>query len=233
MLASAPLARARTAGQPEERVLVMLDEFAHLGRIDPVQRDIGLAGGYGVRFWLVVQDLSQLRSTYPENWPTFLANVDALQAFGVNDWETADHLSKLTGEATIHVESENKSQGLSRGRYAQRQLGSRRTWSETGRRLLFPDEVRQLAKEEELLFVKGEAPLLVERLNYLHDQEFEGRAQPNPLYRPVASGSGRVTGSITATLRSSAWRRRAAAAAAWLGIPFPLIPACWPAAVTR
>src|SRR5260370_4796695 len=106
MIASALLAMARTPGQPKERVLVLLDEFAHLRRIDPVQRDIGLAGAYGVRFWLVVQDLSQLRSTYPETWPTFLANVDALQAVGVDDWDTADYLSQLTGEAPVDGESE-------------------------------------------------------------------------------------------------------------------------------
>src|SRR5216683_3267698 len=64
MIACALRAMARTPGQPRERVLFLLDEFAHLGRMHPVQRDIGLAGGFGVTFWLIVQDLSQLKSTY-------------------------------------------------------------------------------------------------------------------------------------------------------------------------
>src|SRR5260370_10966682 len=98
MIASALLAMARTPGQPKERVLVLLDEFAHLRRIEPGQRDIGLAGCYGVRFWLGVQDLSQLRSTYPQTSPTFLANVNSLQAIGVHDCDAADYLSELTGE---------------------------------------------------------------------------------------------------------------------------------------
>jgi hypothetical protein len=51
-----------------------------------------------VTFWLVIQDLAQLRSTYPESWQTFLANVDVVQAFGTNDWDTAQYLSKMTGE---------------------------------------------------------------------------------------------------------------------------------------
>src|SRR5207302_295601 len=72
LIACALRATARTAGQPKERVLVLLDEFAHLGRMHPVQRDIGLASGFGVTFWLIVQDLSQLKSTYAETWPTFL-----------------------------------------------------------------------------------------------------------------------------------------------------------------
>jgi type IV secretion system protein VirD4 len=187
LIACALRATARTAGQPKERVLVLLDEFAHLGRMHPVQRDIGLAGGFGVTFWLIVQDLSQLKSTYGETWPTFLANVDVLQAFGINDWDTAEYLSKMTGESTIYVESKHQSRGMSRGSHAQRQLGSGRAWSEQGRRLLLPDEVRRLARESALVFVKGCAPLCVERVNYLRDPEFVRRADPNPLYRVLAA----------------------------------------------
>ena len=185
MIACGLLAIARARGQPEERVLFLLDEFAHLRRMHPVQRDIGLAGGYGVTFWLVIQDLAQLRSTYPESWQTFLANVDVLQAFGTNDWDTAEYLSKMTGEATVAVVSDNRSSGVSRGRHPQRQHGAAVTRSETGRRLLLPDEVRRLRRDRQLLFVKGSAPLLVERVNYLADREFVGRADPNPLYSPL------------------------------------------------
>ncbi len=189
MIGCALLAMARTRGQPKERVLFLLDEFAHLGRMHPVQRDIGLAGGFGVTFWLIVQDLSQLKSTYGETWLTFLANIGVLQAFGINDWDTAEYLSKMTGEATIHVESEHHSRGVSRGPHAQRQIGTGRTQSQQGRRLLLADEVRRLSREAELLFVKGDPPLLVERLNYLHDREFQGRADPNPLYEAVAEAA--------------------------------------------
>src|SRR5260370_27492629 len=138
VIASALVAMARSQGQPRQRVLFLLDEFAHLGRMRPVERDIGLVGGLGVTFWLVVQDLSQLRSTYFDTWPTFLANADVLQAFGVNDWDTADYLSKMTGEATVQVESEHHSHGLSRGPRAQHQLAASRTLSETPRPLLLP-----------------------------------------------------------------------------------------------
>jgi len=190
MIACALLAIARTKGQPTERVLFLLDEFAHLGRMHPVQRDIGLAGGFGVAFWLVIQDFSQLRSAYGEGWATFLSNAAVLQAFGANDWDTAEYLSKLTGEATIHVESENQSRGVSRGAHPHRQLGAALSTSEKGRRLLFPDEVRRLPADAQLLFVKGSAPLLVQRLNYLRDAEFAGRADPNPLYDAVANAAG-------------------------------------------
>jgi type IV secretion system protein VirD4 len=187
MVACALLAIARDRGQPKDRVLILLDEFAHLGKMHPVLRDIGLAGGFGVAFWLIVQDLSQLKSTYGEAWPTFLANADVLQAFGTNDWETAEHLSKLTGESTIHVTSENQSRGVSQGKQSHQQQGIALTTAEKGRRLLLADEVRRLDRETELLFVKAHAPILAERGSYLRDQPFKTRGDPNPLYATLSS----------------------------------------------
>jgi type IV secretion system protein VirD4 len=194
MIASSLLAVTRARGQPEHRVLFVLDEFAHLGRMQPVERNIGLAGGYGATFWLLVQDLAQLRGTYPDRWQTFLANCDVLQAFGTNDWDTADYLSKLTGDATIHVASENRSAGVSRGQHAQRQEGAALTLAERGRRLLTPDEALRLSREDELVFVKGSHPIRARRLDYRADEEFDGLAEANPMHADVraaapASGS--------------------------------------------
>lgn len=196
MISCSLLAIARARGQPKKHVLFLLDEFAHLGKMHPVQRDIGLAGGFGVAFWLIVQDLSQLRSIYGEAWSTFLANADVLQAFGTNDWETADYLSKMTGEATILVTSENESRGVSRGRQSQRQQGSALTQAEKGRRLLLSDEVRRLSGSAQLLFAKGSAPLLAQRLDYIRDTEFTSRAEPNPLYDSVRGESDPATSSL-------------------------------------
>lgn len=64
----------------------------------------------------------------------------------------------MTGEATIQVATENRSTGISRGHHSQRQLGAGWATAETGRRLLLPDEVRRLGRDQELLFIKGEAP---------------------------------------------------------------------------
>src|SRR5258708_5603796 len=206
MIACALREMARTPGPPQARVLFLLDEFAHLGRMQPVERAIGLAAAVGVSFWLIVQDLAQLRRTYAEDWPTVLANAEVLQAFGINDWDTAEYLSRMTGEATVSVESEQASRGVSQGRHGQPQLGASRTRAETGRHLLFPDEVRRLPRERELLFVNGGAPLVVERLNYLRDPEFAGRAAPNPHYAGLAGST--VAPASTAPSRLLAWFKR-------------------------
>lgn len=183
----AGMSGSASVGQPRHRVLFMLDEFAHLGRMQPIERDVGLVAGYGVTFWLLLQDMAQLRATYGDRWQTFVANCAVLQAFGTNDWETAEYLSKLTGEATIRIGSENVSTGVSRGRHAQRQHGSSNTTSERGRRLLTPDEVLRLPRDEQLVFVRGEHPVRAKKLAYHRDEEFRGLADPNPLHDTLAT----------------------------------------------
>jgi hypothetical protein len=74
---------ARSSAKPPRPVLFLLDEFAALGRLQPVERAMGLMAGYGLQLWPILQDLHQLRSLYGKNAGTFLSNAGVLQAFGV------------------------------------------------------------------------------------------------------------------------------------------------------
>lgn len=176
----------RTRGRPRHRVLMLLDEFQNLGRLGPVEQGVSLAAGFGVQFWLFVQDIARLRDAYPHTWETFFTNSDVLQAFGAsNDRTTSEYLSWLTGEATIFTESENESRGVSRGKISNTQRGTGQTVAEKGRRLLTPDEVRRLDRSLQLLFVKGGDPILARRIDYRFDPEFGGQFDPNPQYDAV------------------------------------------------
>ena len=172
--------------QPAGRVLFLLDEFAQLGRMEPVVRAVSLLAGYGAQLWLFLQDLSQLKGTYPERWSTFLANTDVLQAFGTNDHETARLLSELTGEATIYVETGSESLSRSRGRHASRSEGRSQSYAERSRKLLLPDEVRRLPRGAQLLLLGGQRPVLARKLDYLHDRAFVVGGEPlfdsNPMH---------------------------------------------------
>lgn len=163
---------ARTPGKPANRVLLLLDEFANLGRMDPVIRAVSLLAGYGLSIWMFLQDLSQLKGTYPEKWGTFLANADVLQAFGTNDHDTAEYFSNLTGDTTVHVETAGESLSRSRSKHVSRSTGASQSFSERGRKLLLPDEVRRMPTKEQLLFVRGHRPIRATKLNYLHEMEF-------------------------------------------------------------
>lgn len=178
----------RTPGRPRYRVLMALDEFQNLGRLGPVEQGISLAAGFGMQFWLFVQDIARLKDAYPRTWETFFTNSEVLQAFGAsNDRTTSEYLSWLTGEATIFTESENESRGVSRGKMYNTQRGTGQTVSEKGRRLLTPDEVRRLDPGLQLLFVKGGDPILARRIDYRCDPEFQDQFDPNPQYHAVST----------------------------------------------
>jgi type IV secretion system protein VirD4 len=170
----------RIPGRPTHRILMLLDEFAQLGYIRPVLEGISLVGGYGVLFWIIIQDLAQLKGRYRDNWETIFANCDVKQCFGTNDYTTAELLSKMAGETTVYTESGSSGKGRSFGRSSGRSTNYGESVSEKGRRLLFADELMKLRTW--LVFVKGSQPMLLRPINYLSDPEFQGMYQPNPMY---------------------------------------------------
>ena len=92
---------ARDPAKPAVPVLYLLDEFAALGHLAPVERAMGLMAGYGVQLWPILQDVHQLRATYGQRAGTFLSNAGVLQVFGVNDHDSARLVSDLLGQETV------------------------------------------------------------------------------------------------------------------------------------
>jgi type IV secretion system protein VirD4 len=104
--------RSRPGGR---KTWVMLDEFARLGHLEPVENAFTLAAGYNVQIWPFVQDLSQLKQTYGDRWESFIANAGAVQWFTPNDHFTAEYLSKRIGKTTITTQTSNFTESSSRG----------------------------------------------------------------------------------------------------------------------
>lgn len=163
------------AGKPDYRVLFLLDEFPQLGRMDIVEEKLPLIRGYGGAFWLVAQNLAQLKETYPR-WQNFIANCGGKQFFGTSDIETARYVSDSLGKMTV----EFTTKGANTNTGANVSAGSSNNQQFTGRELLTADEIMRLPREQEIVLITGEAPYLLNRLNYLSDPEYTGRFDPNP-----------------------------------------------------
>ncbi len=171
--------------QPAHRVAFLLDEFGQLGYMKQIEDSVSLLRGYGLAFWVFIQDLSQLKGTYPK-WQTFLAN-SAKSFFGTDDYDTAKYISDSLGKSTIEFETENTGKnsgsGLSGGGGSMNRGKSTGTSQQfTGRELLTPDEVMHLGPEHPIVLVRGERPYLLDRLNYLADAEYAGRFDANPYH---------------------------------------------------
>lgn len=171
--------------QPAHRVAFLLDEFGQLGYMKQIEDAVSLLRGYGLAFWVFIQDLSQLKGVYPK-WQTFLAN-SAKTFYGTDDYDTAKYVSDSLGKATIEYETENSGRnsgtGLSGGGSSMNRGKSTGTSQQlAGRELLTPDEVMRLGPERPIILVKGEYPYQLTRLNYLVDAEYVGKADPNPYH---------------------------------------------------
>lgn len=164
-----------SAGKPQYRVLFLLDEFPQLGRMDIVEEKLPLIRGYGGAFWLVAQNLAQLKETYPK-WQNFVANCGAKQYFGISDVETARYISESLGKKTVEFYSKGSNSNVGQSF----STGSSESQQFTGRELLTADEITRLPREKEIVLIAGETPYFLDRLNYLTDGEYAGLFDPNP-----------------------------------------------------
>ncbi|MHB0953239.1 MAG: type IV secretory system conjugative DNA transfer family protein [Allorhizobium sp.] len=154
---------ARTPATPARPVLYLLDEFAALGHLAPVERAMGLMAGYGIQLWPILQDIHQLRATYGRRAGTFLSNAAVLQVFGVNDVETAGLIARSIGKTDAHYVTRSWSDGKTSS-------------SEhiSGRDLINADEIMRLPADQMILLRQGQRPAWVQKLRYYADPEFEG-----------------------------------------------------------
>jgi len=102
------------AGHP---ILMVLDEFAGLKRMEVIENAVAQIAGFGVKMFFVLQSLEQLKGVYKDNWETFLANSGLKVFFNVEDNFSRDYVSKLIGETEVvrEVRSSNESVSASEG----------------------------------------------------------------------------------------------------------------------
>ena len=150
------------------RLLLLLDEFPSLGRLDFFETALAFIAGYGLKAFLIAQSLNQLEKAYgPSN--SILDNCHIRFAYAANDDKTAKRISDLLGQATEKkMQKSYSGSGL---------FLSNRTESEQeyARPLLTPAEVNQLPQDDGILFVGGLLPYRAKKVRYFLDARFQGR----------------------------------------------------------
>jgi type IV secretion system protein VirD4 len=168
-LARGPVGAER-AGPP---VLLMLDEFAALGHLEPVERAFGLMAGYGLQIWAILQDLHQLKSAYGDHAGTFLANARVIQVFNVADIDTATWVSRSMGVTTEVYDTSGQSTTRAGDKLFSTH-GSSTNVNLARRDLLTPDEVMRIDAGSLILLRPGANPTLALKVRYYADPEFKG-----------------------------------------------------------
>jgi type IV secretion system protein VirD4 len=173
MVAQAIHDLARSPARPAAPVLFLLDEFAALGRLEPVERAFGLMAGYGLQLWPILQDMHQLWGAYGKSAGTFVSNAGLVQIFNVADVETASWVSKSIGATTMSYQTTGTS--TSRGGMQLFETKSTSTTAHLSRReLMTPDEIMRLDSSLEILLRQGSAPVIAAKVRYYDGPEFRG-----------------------------------------------------------
>ena len=157
------------------QLLLLLDEFPALGRLDFFETALAFLAGYGIRAMLVAQSLHQIDKAYGPNH-AILDNCHVRVAFAPNDERTARRLSDALGTATQLRAQRN----LSGKRWSAWLSHTSVSEQETPRPLLTAGEVLQLPQDDALLLVSGTPPIRARKLRYFKDDNFLARCLPAP-----------------------------------------------------
>jgi type IV secretion system protein VirD4 len=168
------------------RLLLMLDEFPALGRLDFFESALAFMAGYGLKSFLIAQSLNQIEKAYGQN-NSILDNCHVRVSFATNDERTAKRVSDALGMATELRAMKNYA-GSRLSPWLGHLMISRQ---ETARPLLTPGEVMQLPPDDELVLMSGCAPIRAKKARYYEDPELKARIlQPPTLSNPRPTRRG-------------------------------------------
>jgi type IV secretion system protein VirD4 len=157
------------------RLLLMLDEFSALGRLDFFESALAFMAGYGLKSFLIAQSLNQIEKAYGQN-NSILDNCHVRVSFATNDERTAKRVSDALGAATEMRAMKNYA-GHRLSPWLSHLMVSRQ---ETARPLLTPGEVMQLPRDDELVLVSGCHPIRAKKARYFEDPQLQSRILPPP-----------------------------------------------------
>ena len=163
----------------KHRLLLMLDEFPALGRLDFFESALAFMAGYGIKSFLIAQSLNQIEKAYGQN-NSILDNCHVRVSFATNDERTAKRVSDALGTATELRAMKNYA-GSRLSPWLGHLMVSRQ---ETSRPLLTPGEVMQLPPADELVLVSGSAPIRAHKARYYEDRQLRERILPPPKLAP-------------------------------------------------
>ena len=171
------------AQKKQQRLLLMLDEFPALGRLDFFESALAFMAGYGIKAFLIAQSLNQIEKAYGQN-NSILDNCHVRVSFATNDERTAKRVSDALGTATEMRAMKNYA-GHRLSPWLGHLMVSR---SETARALLTPGEIMQLPPDDEIVMVAGTHPVRAKKARYYQDHRLQARVLPAPTVKSMNEG---------------------------------------------
>ena len=174
----------------KHRLLFLIDEFPSLNRMEIFADALSYMAGYGLKAYLITQDIRQIVDAYGQN-ESIVSNCHVRIAFAPNQVETAELLSKMTGTTTVQKASFN----FSGSRFSPVMSHVNASVDHIERPLMTPDEIMRLRPPKKegsgdsevitepgdmLIFVSGHFPILGMQMLYFADPELARRSAIPP-----------------------------------------------------
>ena len=175
----ATLQRAEPGPDEPYPVLLLLDEFPSLGRMQTLSDAITTVRSYGGRMLIIAQSLANLKLAYgADGAQNFLANCRLQLFMAPADADTPEYVSRSIGDFTRKARSKSWTMGQLGGSNVQER--------EEGARLLRPEAMRALGDEDCVLLVQDSPPVRARKVFYYRDCKLRRmvEAQAGPLPEP-------------------------------------------------
>lgn len=157
-------------GRCDVPVDFILDEFPNAGTIVDFKKKISTIRSRAISVAVIFQNLAQMQNRYPDNvWQEIIGNCDTQLALGCTDELTAKFISERTGDITIGITSTAKT--LSSWQVSNYTPEYRESSGYGRRKLMTMDEVLRMPLEKELLIIRGQKVLMLDKFDYtLHPE---------------------------------------------------------------
>lgn len=155
------------------KCLLVMDEFAAIGRVPILAKGISYIAGYGLRIMAIFQSPAQLRDPKTgyghEGADMLLDNMDVKIVFSPANMKISKEISEELGTDTVTKFSKGKS-GISF-----KEKSHSINQNEHGRALLLPQEVREIGRWREILLIRDVKPIQCDKIRYFLEPTFTER----------------------------------------------------------
>jgi type IV secretion system protein VirD4 len=158
----------------KHQMLLLMDEFTAMGRVDVWAKRISISASYGVRDLCIVQSRAQLRSAYgDDDAQNFITNHGAQIVFAPREQSDANEYSEMLGYKTVRKEHRSTSRGRGTNQVSINHTDEKRA-------LFLPQEIKELPADDELIFYEGCKPIRARKNWYFKDKQLKQRAGVAP-----------------------------------------------------
>ena len=155
-------------------ILLVLDEFVRMGRMEQIMNIANVAAGAGVEAMFVTQDTGQVEKAYgPNDARSIFGSCITKRVFNLNDIETAEWAARHLGESTVYSQQIREGKAPNEGRDF--------SYSEQRQKLMTAEQITGMKADDLLLLVGNRSPLKAKQNMYFKSKAYRGRFDQNPL----------------------------------------------------